>query len=212
MKLYTFPASPNSIKVMAVANHVGVQLDVELVDLTAGASKTPEFMKMNPNGKIPVLVDGDFILWESAAIMQYVASKGADKTLWPSDPQSQADVSRWMFWSVGHWGPACGTLLFERMVKGMLQMGAPDPKEEERGTMLFQQFGKVLDDHLAGRTWLVGDKPTLADFSVASLLFYAPAARLPWENFKHIQAYWQRFSELGSVQKALPQMPAGMPK
>ena len=67
MKLHGFPPSPNTCKVLAVAAHLGVPLELEVVDITKGAGRTPEFLKINPNGRTPVLVDGDFTLWESNA-------------------------------------------------------------------------------------------------------------------------------------------------
>ena len=82
MKLYGFPPSPNTWKVRAVAAHLGVALDFVLVDLAAGQSRTPEFRALNPTGRTPVLIDGTFTLWESNAIMQYLAGL-APNSLWP---------------------------------------------------------------------------------------------------------------------------------
>ena len=76
MKLYgRFPPSPNTWKVRAVAAHLGIPLEIEFVDLTKGASRTPEYLALNPTGRTPTLVDGDFVLWKSKAIMQYLASQ-----------------------------------------------------------------------------------------------------------------------------------------
>ena len=83
MKLYGFPPSPNTWKVRALAAHLGISLDLEFVDLTKGASHTPAYLAINPTGRTPALVDGDLKLWESEAIMQYLASQRPN-SLWPA--------------------------------------------------------------------------------------------------------------------------------
>jgi len=75
MKLYGFSPSPNTWKVRAVAAHLGIPLEFEFVDLTKGGSHTPDYLALNPTGRTPTLVGGDFKLWESTAIMQYIASR-----------------------------------------------------------------------------------------------------------------------------------------
>src|SRR5262245_12946848 len=112
MKIHIAPPSPRAIRVLAVVHHLGLDTDIKLVDLVGGEHMKPEFAALNPNRKMPVLEDDGFVLWESNAIMQYLAARQGDRTLWPSDPRRQADVSRWQCWELAHWGPACGTLVF----------------------------------------------------------------------------------------------------
>lgn len=81
MKLYYFPRSPNTRKVWATAIALGIDLELELVDLLAGQQRNPAYLKLNPNGLTPTLQDGDFVLWESNAMMQYVASKKTEQPL-----------------------------------------------------------------------------------------------------------------------------------
>ncbi len=87
MKLYGFPASPNTWKVRALAAQLKMPLEFELVDLLKGAQQTPAFLAINPTGRTPVLVDGDFKLWESNAILQYLASKNPTP-LYPNDARA----------------------------------------------------------------------------------------------------------------------------
>ena len=101
MKLYAFPPSPNSWKVRAVAAHLGVPLELEMVDLIKGGSHSPDYLAINPTGRTPALVDGDLKLWESTAIMQYIASQQPN-SLWPSDARAQADIARWQSWQLAH--------------------------------------------------------------------------------------------------------------
>src|SRR5262249_40778300 len=117
VKLYGFPPSPNTWKVRAVAAHIGLPLELELVDLAKGQQHTPAFRALNPTGRTPVLVDGDFILWESNAIIQYLADR-KPTPLWPNDARIRADIVRWQCWQLMHWSKeACQPLIFERMVK-----------------------------------------------------------------------------------------------
>ena len=95
---------------LAVAFHLGLEPELIKVDLGQGEQMRAEFLRLNPNHAIPVFVEGDFVLWESVAIMQYLANQVSSNTLWPVEPKAQADVSRWLCWSLAHWGPACGFL------------------------------------------------------------------------------------------------------
>src|SRR5262245_26867649 len=105
MKLYQFPLSPNCQKVVAVAHEVGVSLTAVNVELFKGQAKTPEMLARNPNGRVPILEDGDFVLWESNAMLGYVASKADRADLAPTAPRERADVDRWLAWSIAHFSP-----------------------------------------------------------------------------------------------------------
>ena len=145
MKLYGFPPSPNTWKVRAVAAQLGLRLDLEFVDLTKGQSHTPEYLALNPTGRTPVLVDGDFTLWESTAIMQYLASRTSN-ALWPNDARTRADIMRWQSWQLQHWSKeACEPLIFERLVKKFLNLGPPDAAVVAKGTESFNREARVLD-------------------------------------------------------------------
>src|SRR5581483_10930017 len=93
MKLYGFPPSPNTWKVRACAAHLGIPLEFELVDLSRGEQRQPAYLALNPTGRTPTLADGDFTLWESNAILQYIASRTSN-SLWPNDDRVRADVTR----------------------------------------------------------------------------------------------------------------------
>ncbi len=200
MKLYYFPPSPNTRKAHAVAIHLEIPLNLQMVDLQQGKQRTPEFIKLNPTGRAPVLQDGEFILWESTAIMQYLASL-VPNTLWPEDPQLRADIMRWQSWQLAHWHQACQPLQFENAVKQILQMGNPDPQVVKQATERFHQEAIALDNHLSEHKFLVNHSLTLADFSVASDLTYAVPARFPLENYPHIRAWYSRIEQLPAWQQ-----------
>ena len=204
MKLYYHPNSPNCVNVLATANHLGIQLDFQLVDLLKGAQKDPAYLKINPNGRVPTLVDGDFVLWESNAIMQYIASKKPNNSLWPAGDKVRADIARWQFWQAFHWTRATGTLVWENMIKKFLNAGAPDPAKIKEAEELFNSLAAVLDGHLKENQYLVGGGLTLADFSVAAPLIYAQPARFPLEKYANVRAWYGRVEKLDAWKKALP--------
>jgi glutathione S-transferase len=204
MKLYGFPPSPNTWKVRAVAAHLGIPFDLEFVDLTKGAQRTPEHLARNPTGRTPVLVDGDFVLWESNAIMQYLAGR-APNSLWPEDARTRADIMRWQSWALAHWSAeACGPLLFERLVKQFLDLGPPDAAVVAKATESFHREARVLDAHLAKHAYLVGTGITLADFSVAAPLFYARESELPLAPYAHVRDWFARVSALPAWRDTAP--------
>lgn len=208
MKLYGFPPSPRTWQVRAVAAYLGIPLEFEFVDLTKGAQHAPGYRALNPSGRAPTLVDGDFKLWETAAIAQYLTSQ-TPNTLWPDDVRTRADIMRWQSWQIAHWsGDACEPLLVERIVKQILNAGPPDETIVARALDCFHREAKVLDAHLAGHAYLVGNGLTLADFAVAAPLFYAERADLPLGDYRQIGEWFGRVAGLPCWQETAPQFSA----
>ncbi|MEO0535383.1 MAG: glutathione S-transferase family protein [Cyanobacteria bacterium P01_A01_bin.123] len=204
MKLYYFPPSPNTRRAHAVVIHLDLPLDLRLVDLQKGDQRTAEFLSLNPTGRTPVLTDGDFALWESTAIMQYLASQ-VPNSLWPEGLQLRADIMRWQSWQLAHWYPSCQPLQYENHVKPLLQLGEPDLHVVQQATESFHKEASMLDTHLADREFLVGNSLTLADFSVASDLTYAVPGQFPLDDYGHIRNWYARIEALPAWQKTAPQ-------
>jgi glutathione S-transferase len=207
MKLHVTPPSPRAFKVVAVMHHLGLEPELAILDLVKGDQMKPEFIALNPNHRMPVLEDDGFVLWESNAIMQYLASKRPESGLWPADPVRQADVSRWQCWELAHWEPACGTLLFERFVKQLLGQGDPDRNEVARGERQFHEFAQVLDRHLGDRDWLVGRAVTLADFSVGCWLTCAQLGQYPVSGYREIGRWHRGLESLPAWQRSIVMPP-----
>lgn len=208
MKLYGFPASPNTWKVRALAAYLKTPLEFEFVDLLQGAQQSPAFLALNPTGRTPVLVDDDFKLWESNAILQYLASKNATP-LYPSDAKSHADVTRWLCWDLAHWGAqACQPLIFENLVKKFANLGPADQAAVAKAIEAFTKEAKMLDAHLARHKYLVNDTLTVADFAVAAPLFHAQGAGMPVGPYANVGAWFGRVSALPCWSETAPQMAA----
>jgi glutathione S-transferase len=206
IELYAFPPSPRAFKVMAVANHLGLDWTLRPIDLTKGEHKTPEYAALNPNMRIPTLKDGDYVLWESGAILQYLAGKKPESGLLPTDEAGRLNVTRWQFWDMSHWDPACAIFLFENMVKAViLKSGEPDRAQLEKGAELFHRAAKVLDDQLKRNKFVAGERPTLDDFSIGAPLHYAATARFPLEPYAEITRWYGTVRSLPAWQKTLAQ-------
>ena len=204
MKLYGFSASPNTWKVRALAAHLKIPLEFEFVDLTKGAQHAPAHLAINAAGRTPTLVDGDFKLWESNAILQYLAS---GTPLLPEDRRGRADVTRWQCWQLAHWGAqACQPLIFERLVKKFVHIGPPDQAACAKATEAFNKEAKMLDAHLAKHKYLAGDALTLADFAVAAPLFYTKEAELPVGAYANLRGWFERVAALPCWRETAPQM------
>ena len=205
MRLYYHPLSSNSRRVVMTAIDLDVRLDLVVVDLSNGEHRTPDDLNLNPNGKVPLLDDEGFHLWESHAIMQYLADKTPGQDLYPRDIQARADVNRWLFWSAYHFTPAVGLISRERVSKRMVGgSGAPDPLEIERGETLLKAAASLLDAHLAQRQWIAQDRPTLADFAIASPLMHTAAAQLPVTGYENMQAWFARVQALDAWKRSGP--------
>ncbi|MEQ1544307.1 glutathione S-transferase family protein [Methyloglobulus sp.] len=196
MKLYHFPISPNSRRVVAVLHHLHLDCEIEALDLSKGEQMQADFLKLNPNHMIPTLVDGDFVLWESNAIMQYLCSKAPTNALWSANPRVQADINRWLFWQAAHFGSACSVMIFERVIKKLFMSAEADLQEIAKGEERFHRFAQVLEQHLKGREWIVGDAVTLADFSVGSFLDLAEMAQYPMTPYTEIARWYSNVQQL----------------
>ncbi len=196
MKLYHNPLSPNVRRVRLTAAVLGITLEEHALDFAKGEHKSPAFLAMNPNGAVPTLVDGDFALSESRAIMQYLASKKPESGLLPRDEMARADVTRWQFWDASHFSPHLATIAFERLLKSMFGLGEPNEAKITEALTHYRRFAAVLDERLAKSQYLVGNALTIADLTVASSLMYAKQAGVPVAEFPNVEAWFGRISAL----------------
>lgn len=203
MQLYYFETL-NPRKACAVARYLNSPVEFVRVDLSKGEQKSPQFLAINPNGKVPALNNGALKLWEANAIMCYLA-KAAGSELWPSDTAGQIDLLRWLSWNSEHFTRHAGSLYFQHLIKPRFLQQAPDAKAVEEATGFFKQFAQVLDDHLRQRRYLLGDRLTIADFAVAVTLPYAQEAKIPVAGFSAIARWHDRLAELPAWRQPFPE-------
>lgn len=203
MRLYHNPFSSCSRRVRLAAIHMGTPLELTEINLMSQEDRR-RLLLLNPNSKLPVLQDGDFTLWESCAIMTYLAERSAGQTLYPDDIRLRADIQRWMLWGVQHFAPPLGVIVYEHIWKGLIGQGGPDPAEIDRASRQVAQFAAVLEQHLAGRDWLAGEQLTLADLALAPALTYLPKAPLPVRQYPKLMEWLGRVSELDAWKQTEP--------
>jgi glutathione S-transferase len=201
MKLYDFAFSPNCRKVRAVAYELGIALDPVHVDLVEGAQRQPDFLALNPNGRVPVLVDSDLVLWESTAIMRYLSARQGD-TLVPSSARGRAELDRWLAWQLAHLGPAMSKVAFERIVKRLTRQGVPDEAAIAAGSAEFAKLTSTLEAALEGRDYLAGTL-SLADFALASHYSLASACGLDLAPYPAVSRWLARLLGRESMKRAL---------
>lgn len=210
MKLYNSNFSPNALRVRAVAAELGIQFDIVEVDLRKGENKTASYLATNPNGKVPVLVDGDFVLWESRAIDAYLASKRPERGLYPNDAKQRAVIDQWSYWQAIHLGPAMQRVAFERVMKSKFGMGEPDEKAIAPQLKEIDQFLPILDANLSDKEWVAGAL-SIADFTVASTFVYRVPSGISLDKAPHVSAWIKRMEARPSWQQAITPLLAAMP-
>lgn len=201
MKLYYY-LTPNARKACAVAKHLGLNTEYKFVDLGKGEQRSPEFLAVNPNGRIPALVDDGKVVWEANAIMFYLARK-AGSDMWPRD-EREVDIIRWLSWDQAHFTRYTNTLFFEGVVKPQIGMGEPNQDVLKEAVQNFRNNAPVLETHLAGKSWVVGNALTVADIALASHLPEAPLSGVPLAEFPNIERWHQRLSELPAWAEPFP--------
>jgi glutathione S-transferase len=192
--------STNARRPRLVAHHLGLAVEEVLVDLAKGEQRQPAYLALNPNGKVPTLVDGDLKLTECYAVMIYLCEKSGRRELYPDELAARTEINRWLFWSANEWSPNISRLNFENMLKPMLGLGTADPVRVQEAENTFKQHAKVLDNHLAQRELILGSKLSLADFAIAAALATTVPAKLPVAGFSNIQAWFARIEKLPAWQ------------
>ena len=204
LTLYYGSGSPYAWRAQLALEHKALPYELKVLSFAAGDTRKPEFLALNPRHRVPVLVDGDFVLWESHAIVQYLCERTPGQTLLPAEPRARADVQRWLFWSSAHLSPPLGALAFEKMWKKYISGGEPDPARVAEHERAFLTVAQVLDGHLANRTWLSGKALTLADFSITSALMYKDKLALPLEPYANLRGLLARVHELPAWKQTEP--------
>jgi glutathione S-transferase len=178
MKIHADPITVNCRKVLAGLDLIGAPYELVLVDYFKGQQKEQPYITVNPNASIPAMVDGDFVLWESNAILQYAADKVGNAEAYPRDLKVRADINRWLLWESSSWFPSCYVYLVENCVKPLLG-GAADPAVLDAQGAQFHKLAAILDARLANSAWVAGNAPTIADIALAAPMHLHSWQRLP---------------------------------
>lgn len=160
------------------------------LDFRSDALKQPNYLALNPNGRVPTLVDGDLVLWESMAINLYLAEKyGAEQRLWPETIEQRALAYQWTFWVMTEVETALLTVLMHKRVLPETQRNV---HKASRSEGLLKKPLRVLDAALAERDYLAGDHFTVADLNVAAVLSWMKPARVGLKPYPQLAAWLDR--------------------
>jgi glutathione S-transferase len=190
MKLYEFGPT-RSIRARWTLQELEVPFEAVTVNMMKGEHRSAEYLDVNPAGKLPALVDGDLVLTESMAIVTYLAEKYPAKGFIPADIKERADFHKWIMFTATEleqplWRIARNTSLYPEDKR--------QPSDVEMARADFREMGNVLDEHMDGRTYLVGETVTVADFALAYTLDWANEISL-LGDFPRLQAYMTRMYE-----------------
>lgn len=172
------------------------------LEVPRGQSRTAEYQALNPMGKVPALVDGPTVLWESNAINGYIAEKHPEARLLPPTLAGRASVQRWLFFQTGHVSPAAMPVMRSISARMQNYWGVrPDAAQEEQGRKELARFLPVLDSALAPSEWLEGDF-SLADIAYAPHLWLLTEAGFDFSGTPHVRAWLERLLARPAWQEA----------
>jgi GST-like protein len=208
LQLYSLP-TPNGVKASIMLEEIGLAYEPHLIDIGKNETWTPEFLALNPNGKIPAIVDPDgpggmpIGLFESGAILLYLAEKTGK--LLPTDPSARYETIAWVFFQMAAVGPMFGQLGFFHKFAGR---EIEDKRPLERYRVESKRLLGVLETRLDGRQWIMGDDYTIADISmigwVRNLIgFYGAGELVDYAALKHVPAWLERALARPAVQRGL---------
>ncbi|MFA7679111.1 MAG: glutathione S-transferase N-terminal domain-containing protein [Pigmentiphaga sp.] len=208
LQLYSLP-TPNGVKVSIMLEECGIPYEAHRVSFQTNDQTSPEFLSLNPNNKIPAIIDPDgpngkpLPLFESGAILIYLAEKTGK--LLPTAPDQRYQTLQWLMFQMGGVGPMFGQLGFFTKFAGK---DIEDPRPRERYLKETQRLLKVLDQHLEGKDWIMGDSYTIADIAtfpwVRSLLnTYQVGDLLGYQHYAQVNRVYEQFLARPAVQKGL---------
>jgi len=199
LTLYYNAITVNSIKMTLLCHAMDIQPNFEHVVLHKADEKSTLFLKLNPQGRVPVLVDGSMVLSESNAILQYLAHKYRSP-LWPSEFSTQAETLKWLFWLSGNWNQTLGAFAHRRVI--LPHWGFGDHQALSQGHMdSFHGLMGQIDQHLNDKPFLVGEDITIADISLGSYLMFTEEAQIPLESYGNVSRWHTLISDTNWWQK-----------
>jgi glutathione S-transferase len=199
LKIYGITQS-RAFRPLWVVHELGLAYEQVPLDYRGDDLKSPDYLALNPNGRIPTLVDGDLVLWESMAITLYLARRyGGDSGLWPDTVEGEALAWQWSLWVMTEVERPLLSVLMHRRV---LPEDKRDPAKAARNLGVLQGPFGILDRALAGRDYLLGGGFTIADLNVASVLSWCKPARVPLDAYPNLGAWLARCLERPARQQA----------
>lgn len=208
LQLYSTP-TPNGVKVAILLEELGLPYEAHFVDIMQNQTWTADYLSLNPNGKIPAILDPNgpggkpFALWESGAILVYLADKMGK--LIPADPAGRYETLQWVFWQMAALGPMTGQMGFFHKFAGK---DIEDKRPRDRFVAEVKRLLGVLEGRLADRPFIMGDDFTIADIALIGWVraipgFYGAGDLVDWGNLKAVPEWVARCEARPAVAKGL---------
>ena len=208
LQLYSLP-TPNGVKVSIALEELALPYEAHKVSFDSNDQFSPEFLALNPNNKIPAILDPQgpggvpLTLWESGAILIYLAEKTGQ--LLPADPAARYQALQWLMWQMGGLGPMFGQLGFFHKFAGK---EFADKRPRDRCVAESKRLLGVLNKHLAGRDWIMGTDYSMADIAIFPWVrnrvgFYEAGELVGWSGYPEVQRVLQQFLARPAVQRGL---------
>lgn len=201
MKLYGHPYSNAARRVQMFCEECDIPYTYQTVDVMNGEQYTPEYLALNPNGKVPVIEDDDFVLWESNTIMRYLAAKHKAESWYPSEAKARSQVDQWLDWSQTRLGPEAGKIMFNTHFAG--ENGNKQAIEDGKKWLL--KILPVMDDLLSKQPYLCGKSITLADLSAVTNIAYLEMCRYELEEYPAVNKWYNNMKQRPSFIATVPQ-------
>ncbi len=215
LQLYSL-TTPNGVKASIMLEEIGLPYEAHYVDFGKKDQKTPEYLSLNPNGKIPAIIDPNgpggkaLALYESGAILLYLAEKTGK--LLPVDPTLRLETIQWVFWQMAFVGPMFGQVGYFKKFEGR-------QIEEKRPLQHYANEAKrllgLMEERLSGRTWIMGDEFTIADVSLLGMVrnfinYYEARDLVEYDRLRNVPAWLARGLARPAVQRGI-NIPAKLP-
>ncbi len=202
LKLYGHPYSHNARKVHYLLEEIGASYEYVTVDLMTGAQKKPEFVRLNPLGRVPVIDHDGFVMYESNAILAYLGEQLASGSLWPADARERGHVLMWLSWQASDLGPA----VFKPWMLGfMASLGQPlDTAQHQALVSAAPSTLQVLEAQLESRSWVVGDRFSVADIALAESVGLCADAGISLDAFPRLRDWHSRYAERPAFARTRP--------
>lgn len=199
-KLYNFPYSQHSRRVVSLLEQVGIDYDSHVVDMMNGEHMSSDYLAVNPNHQIPTLIDGDVKIHESHAIMRYLCVKHALVAWYPRTGDAFAKVEQWLDWIQCQ----LSQLVVDIVLNSVFLGEHGDKEAVDKAKNVIPAKFKILENQLATTAYLTGDKPTIADLSLASIMFHLNFANA-MPKTPNISRWYEDMAALPGFQKSLPE-------
>ena len=198
LKIIGRNTSSNVQKVLWTCGELELPFEREDLGGPFGGNDTPEYRALNPNGRVPTIVDGDFVLWESNSCSRYLAAKHGSGTLYPTDPQARGNGERWMDWQLTTMSPTL-VPVFWGMIRTAPEDRDMDAIEEARKKLSANVA--IVDNHLANTTYLSGDSFNVTDIPLGITAYRWFAMEIEREDYPHFRRWYDLLCERPAFQE-----------